>query len=206
MLNEGKKKPAVIGLTGGIGSGKTTVSRVLESLGHPVFSADVAGHNAYFKDEVKTAVIEVFGPHVYGVDGSVNRKAIAESVFNDHEKLQSLSRIIHPAVKEMFSDWLNGWSKKEFIFREAAILFESGSHSDCAAVITVSAPEIARIARVQQRDAASVDQVKARLSKQMTDEERRALADYEIVNDGESAVIPQITRILDTLTSQFGGR
>jgi dephospho-CoA kinase len=206
MVNEVYTAPRVIGLTGGIGSGKTTVSRIFQALGYPVFSADKAGHKAYFIPEVKAAVIDVFGEHVYNLDGSVNRKAIAASVFKSNEKLNRLNEIIHPAVKVLFSEWLQNLSNTEFVFREAAILFESGSHSDCAAVITVSAPEIARIARVQQRDAASVDQVKARLSKQMTDEERRALADYEIVNDGESAVIPQITRILDTLTSQFGGR
>lgn len=206
MVNEVYTSPRVIGLTGGIGSGKTTVSRIFQALGYPVFSADEAGHKAYFIPEVKAAVIDVFGEHVYNIDGSVNRNAIAASVFKSNEKLNRLNQIIHPAVKVLFSEWLENLSNTEFVFREAAILFESGSNSDCAAVITVSAPESVRILRVQQRDAASIDQIKARLSKQLSDEERQALADYEIINDGEMAIVPQVTRIVHALTLQFAGQ
>lgn len=206
MVNEGKATPWVIGLTGGIGSGKTMVSRIIQALGHPVFSADEAGHSAYFIPKVKADVIDAFGSHVYNLDQSVNRKAIAESVFNDYEKLQQLNRIIHPAVKELFSDWLDNCPRSALVFREAAILFESGSHLDCTAVIAVSAPENLRISRVQHRDGSSVAQIRARLMKQMTDNERKALADYEIVNDGQLAVVPQVNRILSALTLQFGDR
>lgn len=196
----------IIGLTGGIGSGKSTVARILEALGYGVFSADTAGHQAYSLDPVRRAVIHLLGDDSYGKDGKVDRQRIAEHVFNNSDKLDALNRIIHPTVKQMFIDWMAAKPDDVLLFREAAILFESGSHLDCDAVITVAAPEALRIQRVIHRDRSSPEAVKARLSKQMSDDERKAKADFEIVNDGERALVPQVTGILRELTARCGDR
>lgn len=205
-LNGTTRMACIVGLTGGIGSGKSTVARILEAMGYGVFSADSAGHHAYTLEPVRQAVTQLLGDDSYGTDGSVDRRRIAELVFNDSEKLSALNRIIHPAVRQMFNDWMAGKPDELLLFREAAILFESGSHLDCDAVITVAAPESLRIQRVIHRDGSSPEAVKARLTKQMSDQERKAKADFEIINDEHHALIPQVIAILDALTSQCGGR
>lgn len=196
----------IIGLTGGIGSGKSTVARVLNALGHPVFSADQAGHRAYAHPDVKTGVVQLFGHEAYMADGNVNRKMLAERVFNNPALLQQLNALIHPNVKQQFEAWVKAQGKQVLVFREAAILFESGSHADCEAVVTVSAPEYVRIQRVMARDGSDETQVRARMAKQFSDEKRRQLAEYEIVNDGLQPVVPQVTALVKTLISRFGDR
>lgn len=196
----------IIGLTGGIGSGKSTVARVLNALGHPVFSADHAGHRAYAHPEVKAGVVQLFGHEAYTPDGNVNRKMLAERVFNNPALLQQLNALIHPKVKQQFEAWVKAQGNQVLVFREAAILFEIGSNADCEAVVTVSAPEGVRIQRVMARDGSDEAQVRARMAKQFSDEQRRQMAEYEIVNDGLQPVVPQVTALVKTLISRFGDR
>ena len=198
--------PYVIGLTGGIGSGKTSVARSLEALGYKVFNADKAGHRAYLDPTVKKQVLGLLGKEAYTSEGKVNRSYIANRVFHNLDLLEQLNSLIHPHVRQQFMEWAKDTDHEPFVFREAAILIESGSAADCAAVITVAAPEATRTERVMLRDRTDKNQVKARMAKQLTDAERRIQADYEIVNDGVLPVIPQVLSILDHLNSRFGGQ
>ena len=197
---------SIVGLTGGIGSGKSTVARILNALGYSVFSADRAGLLAYACPEVKSGVVQLFGIEAYTPDGNVNRKMIAERVFNNPALLQQLNALIHPNVKQQFEVWVKAQGKRVLVFREAAILFESGSNADCETVVTVSAPEEIRIQRVMARDGSNEYQVRARMAKQYSDEERKQLAEYEIVNDGLQPVVPQVMALVETLISRFGDR
>ena len=186
--------PKILGLTGGIGSGKSTVATVLQLHGMPLYEADKVAKDLYFVPSIKEKVITLLGEDAY-VEDTLNRPWIAHQVFNDADLLKSLNAIIHPAVKDHFEDWISQQDTK-WIVREAAILFESGSYRDCDAIITVAAPEETRIDRVISRDRSSEEQVRIRIANQWTDEERRSKSDYEILNFGNHLILPQIERIL----------
>lgn len=171
----------IVGLTGGIGSGKTTVANFFKDLGVPVYIADDAGKRLMAtSEEVKKAVIDLFGKDAY-IEGSLNRKLIAAEVFNDAEKLEQLNQIVHPAVAKDFSEWL---SLQEFpyVIYEAAILFEAGGYKKCDLVLLVTAPKNSRLERVQKRDQSSLSEIEARMQHQWSDEQKQELANYEILN------------------------
>ncbi|HAW18665.1 MAG TPA: dephospho-CoA kinase [Flavobacteriales bacterium] len=183
-----------IGLTGGIGSGKSLVASIFVQLGVPVFSADEAGRSILDHDEsVRAAVSELFGSDAYN-SGRANRSLIAGIVFGDPEKLEKLNAIIHPAVSRSFIAWYGNQlaSGKAYCIRESAILFESNTHGDCDEVIVVEADLEVRVKRTMQRDGVSRDTVKKRIANQWTDEQRLAKATLQINNNGEAAVIPQV--------------
>ncbi len=191
----------ILGLTGGIGSGKSTVAKVLQTLGFPVFEADQAGRDVLDHDpEVIKAVQELFGASIYE-GGKANRPEIASHVFSDPGALNALNQIIHPAVARSWKAWAARHEDAAVLVREAAILFESGSYKDCDRVLTISTDEAVRIQRVMQRDGVSETEVRARMKRQWTDEQRRERADFEIVNDGQQAVIPQLMELLPQLTT-----
>lgn len=189
-----------IGITGGIGSGKTTVAKVFEQLGIPVYHADFWAKEILNTDPlVKQRITELFGSEVYGADGKADRKKIADIVFNDKEKLNELNSVIHPAVRMHGEQWLKQFADKPYILKEAAILFESGGNKDMDKVIMVSAPKEVRIERVMKRDKVTREEVEARMANQWPDEEKIKRSDFVVVNDGKLLVIPQVLQIHEIL-------
>ena len=189
-----------IGLTGGIGSGKTTVARVFENLGVPVYYADLRAKEIVDTDEfVKEKIISAMGD-VYE-NGKLNRPKVAKIVFNNKEKLNQLNSIVHPAVRNDFLSWCESHSDKKFVIEEAAILFESGADKFVDKTIMVYAPEEIRIERVCKRDQVDRASVKARIKNQMPDKEKLRLADFVIKNYADYLVVPQVIEIYDELNS-----
>lgn len=187
-----------VGITGGIGSGKTTVCKVIEALGYPVYYADVEAKKIIETDrDVILAISNLFGNDIYS-SGKPDRQRLASLVFNNKELLAKLNSIVHPAVARHFQVWANSFSSS-IIFKEAAILFESGLNKLLDKTILVVAPEQVRLQRVIDRDKISVDNVKSRMANQATQDELIKLADYFINNDGKELVIPQLLGIIENL-------
>lgn len=172
----------VVGLTGGIGSGKTTVAGFFRELGIPVYIADEAGKRLMnTSSEIKQAITELFGEESYN-GNSPNRKFIASRVFNDKAQLEKLNKIIHPAVEADFKGWLSAQSA-DYVIYEAAILFETGSYKKCDLNILVTAPQTLRIDRLQKRDNSSREEIKQRMDNQWSDAKKSELADFIIKNE-----------------------
>ena len=189
----------IIGLTGGIGSGKSTIASYFKSLGIPVYIADDASRNVTALPKVRKQIKNQFGADVF--DGSgLNRQKLAQLVFSDPEKLKQLNAIIHPAVKADFDLWLTQHANAPIVIKEAAILFESGSYKNCDAIITITAPEEIRIARVIKRDGVTRDEVLRRIANQWTDAQRIAKSDYVIDNTNGDEAKAQADKILKKLT------
>ncbi len=188
----------VAGLTGGMGSGKTTVAGFFRELGVPVYIADEAGKRLMDTSaEVKSQIIQVFGDEAYS-EGKPNRKYIAAEVFNAKEQLEKLNNIVHPAVARDFEEWKNTQTAAYVIY-EAAILLETGGNSRCDWVILVTAPMENRIQRLQKRDQSTVEEIEARLKHQWSDEKKRALAHFEIKNDDLSSTKEQVRNIQEII-------
>jgi len=188
-------KPLRVGITGGIGSGKTTVCRIFEAFGVPVYDADYWAKWLIVNDpEVRTAIVGLFGPEAYLPDGTYNRPFVAAIVFENPEKLAGLNAVVHPAVERHSHAWHGQQVHAgcRYTLKEAALMVESGSHRFLDALIVVTAPEEIRIHRVMERDGVSEAAVQARLRNQMPEAEKVALADYVIVNDGLHLLIPQV--------------
>jgi dephospho-CoA kinase len=183
----------VVGITGGIGSGKSTVAKVFESLGIPLYKADDRAKALYRKKEVRALVIDAFGEEVYSGE-ELNKELLARLVFGNEAYLNTLNAIIHPAVREDFDDWVRK-QKAPYVLKEAAILIESGSYKHCNAIILVVAPEEIRIERVMQRDGSTREEVEARINKQWSDDRKRPYAQYEIQNGGKTSIIKQVLEI-----------
>ncbi len=188
----------IIGLTGGIGSGKTTLATYMESLGIPVFIADDEAKKLMQSAAVLEAIQTSFGDAVFE-NGQLNRQQLAAIVFSKPEKLQQLNGIIHPAVKQQFSIWLGQNQSEPIVVYEAAILFESGSYQNCDSIITITAPLEDRIIRVMQRDSSSREQVLERINAQWTDDQRAAKSDYVIDNTNTQIAKQEIDKILKIL-------
>lgn len=171
----------IIGLTGGIGSGKTTVAKEFEAFGVPIYIADLEARKIMELPETIEAVGNEFGSMVLD-EGKLNREQLAHIVFNDAEKLKRLNAIVHPLVGNHFKEWVAEHKDAVFVIKEAAILFESGSDKDCDKVIAVVAPLETRIQRVLERDGTGRDAVLKRIENQWTDEMRIAKSDYVIEN------------------------
>ncbi|ASU33746.1 dephospho-CoA kinase [Mucilaginibacter xinganensis] len=185
-----------IGLTGNIGSGKTTVSKVFELLGVPVFYADDAAKKVMVTDrELIAGVKAAFGDSSYFEDGALNRKHIAAIVFNDKEQLARLNAMVHPATFRAFDEWVNAIKDVPYVLKEAALLFESDSYKMCDYSIMVQAPFQLRLKRVMERDSLSRAEVESRESKQFSEEKKAALADYIIINDDVQLLIPQVLEL-----------
>ncbi len=186
----------IIGLTGGIGSGKSTVAQVFEVLGAKLFIADTEANIITATHPVAIQRIsDVFGARIYQ-NGMLNRKALASIVFEDSKKLQTLNSIVHPLVKEAFDTFVVKHSNAPYIIIESAILVQSGFYRFTDFNVLVSASEDIRIQRVMQRNGISAEEVKRRITAQISENETVRYCKYTIVNDGVKMIIPQVERIL----------
>ena len=180
-----------VGLTGGIGSGKSTVARIFSVLGIPVYDADTAAKRLLGEDPALVqAVVDAFGPAAYR-DGVLQRRWLAETVFSDPAKTAALNAIVHPAVIRDAAEWMRRQSAP-YAVKEAALIFESGSDRELDFVVGVSAPEDVRIHRVVARDGAEPGRVMDRIRRQMPEDEKMDRCDRVIVNDGATPLIPQV--------------
>ncbi len=184
-----------IGLTGNIGTGKSTVAKVFEILHVPVYHADSKARYILESEEVKEQITLLFGKQVLNPLNLVDRKALAGIVFSDTDKLASLNNLIHPLVKEDFLKWCMHHQQEEYILHEAAILFESGFDRLFDGNILVTSPEQLCIRRVMDRDGFTEEMVLTRMQNQWTQEKKIKLADYVIVNDESAMIIPQVLAI-----------
>lgn len=191
-----------IGITGNIGSGKTTVSKIFEILGIPVFYADDAAKNVMTTDPILIEGIRsAFGAASYFEDGTLNRKHIAGIVFNDEKELAKLNSLVHPAVFRAFDSWVIHTKDAPYVMKEAALLFESDSYKMCDKTIMVTAPLELRIKRVMHRDNLTCDEIMARNEKQFSEEKKIELADFVIRNDDTELVIPQVLELHEKFLS-----
>jgi len=192
----------IVGLTGGIGSGKTIIAEVFKHLGIPVFNADNEAKSIVNSNETIVQKIKMeFGATIYEKN-EINRRALAEIVFKNPEKLKVLNSIIHPEVRNTFINWCEKNKSYPYVIEEAAILFESGAYKEMDYTINVCADELTRINRVILRDGTSIESVKERMKNQLTDKERSKMADFNIINDGSLMVLPQILDIHQKLLHQ----
>jgi len=191
-----------IGITGGIGSGKTYISNIFKSLGIPLFNSDIEAK--ILMNSSKKLISQIkkeFGEDIY-TNGNFNKEKLSSIVFSNSDKLQKLNSLVHPIVKEEF----NNWCKKQtspYVIKEAAILFESKSHLGLEAVICVSAPLELRIKRLFKRDNSSEMEIKKRIENQISQEEKEKLSDYIIINDEKNLLLPQIIKIHEKLINSF---
>jgi len=184
-----------IGLTGNIGTGKSTVARIFEILGVPVYHADKQAREMLNSEALIRKIASLFGKHVLNNLQQVDRKALASIVFNDKEKLATLNELIHPLVEKDFSEWCEKHTDQKYILHEAAILFESGFDRLFDANILVTAPEELCVKRVMSRDGISKEMVSNRIQNQWSQDRKQELSDYVIVNDEIEMVIPQILAV-----------
>ena len=191
----------IIGLTGGIGSGKTTIANHFMKSGVPVYIADDQARRIMQSDEIIEEIKKTFGSAIFDND-ILNREKLAQIVFGDPEKLKLLNSIIHPAVKKHFQNWILDYKDFPFIIYEAAILFESGNYKDCDKIITVTAPLESRIQRVIHRDNSSREQVLKRINSQWNDDQRIAKSDFVIQNDSLENAKLEVDKILKILKIQ----
>lgn len=188
-----------VGVTGGIGSGKTLIASILIKMGYPVFNSDQEAKMIVSHDlEVRREIIQLFGVNSFLSDGSYNTSYVSEIVFQNPHKLEELNKIIHPRVREKFKHFVNE-SESPLVFGEAAILFETGAYQNYDKMILVTAPLELRILRSMQRDNLSRVQVESKISKQWTDEEKLKFNPFVIVNDGKSPLLEQIENIIENL-------
>jgi dephospho-CoA kinase len=188
----------IIGLTGGIGSGKTTVANEFSSLGIPVYITDLEAKKLMQSDSVLNQIKEEFGSTVFD-KGVLLRDKLSEIVFNDDKRLAKLNSIVHPAVKQHFREWLLEHQNDPFVIYESAILFESGSYKECDFVINVVAPLEIRIQRVIERDKTTREKVLERVKNQWNDEEKSSKSDFIVKNTSMEAIKLEIVKILNFL-------
>lgn len=190
-----------VGLTGGIGSGKTTVCTVFEHLGIPVYRADIhARMLSDVDDDIRKSLTGLFGVNIYSESG-LNRKKISELIFVNRNLLQKVNEIIHPKVLNHFNLWLNDYPEIKYIIHEAAILFESGMNHLFDKIITVTAPEDIRINRITKREGVNEDHVKNIIKNQWPESRKKSFSDYIVMNDQKRLILPQILKIHDELTT-----
>jgi len=183
-----------IGLTGGIGSGKSTIAAIFEVLGIPVYYADDAAKRLMDEDEnVKTSIENNFSKEAYR-NGRLNKKYISDIVFKDSDKLTLLNSIVHPATIKDAEEWIQK-QRSSYIIKEAALLFESGANKKLDYTIGIQAPLELRISRAIKRDSVSRDEILSRMNKQMNEEEKLSLCDFIIINDELQLVIPQVLEL-----------
>ena len=194
-----------IGITGGIGSGKSVVARIFETLGIPVYYADKEAKRLMNEDAgLRKQIIAGFGELAYS-NGVLNRQWLASAVFNDPDKLLLLNSLVHPATILDSDQWMR-MQNTPYVLKEAALIFESEAHRHLDLVIGVTAPEALRISRTIQRDGITVEEVKLRMLSQMDEEMKMRLCQYVIINDEEQALLPQVLHIHEELVAVSSGK
>lgn len=189
--------PYSIGLTGGIGSGKSTVATLLETFGYPVFYSDIESKKIINNPAVLRELCGIFGESIL-LNGKLNKVELAQIVFNDEGKLQQLNAILHPKVRASFDVWRTK-QHTEMVFNEAAILFETDAYKSFDKMLLVVADKDIRTNRVMARDGASLEEIEARMRKQWLDEMKIPLADFVIENSGKEALTPIVRQVLDQI-------
>ncbi len=185
-------KTIQVGVTGGIGVGKTTVGQIFETLGAPIYkSDDRAKILMNSNDQLKSQIIEAFGYDAYNRDKQLNRSYLATVVFNNPKKLQVLNSLVHPAVLEDYRNWFSEQNNVPYTIKEAALMFETDSHKSMDCIIVVTCPINLRIDRIVKRDHMKRDEVLKRIENQMSDKQRLEKAQYRVKNDGKQSIIKQ---------------
>ena len=186
-----------VGITGGIGSGKSLVCKIFNALGVPTYDADSRAKMVMTTDGILVdAIKKEFGVLSYDAKGVLNRQHLANSVFNQPDKLKRLNELVHPRVALDYESWVSSHADVKYVLKEAALLFESGSFQSLDKIIVVTAPETLRVQRVLVRDPhRSIQQTKEIISNQMAEEEKTKRADYVIVNDETTLLIPQVLNL-----------
>lgn len=199
-------KPLKIGITGGIGAGKSIICRIFSTIGVSVYDADSRAKWLMNNDpELQKKIIEIFGEDAYK-DGLLNRAQIAKIAFKAPDLLQKLNNLVHPRVGNDYQQWVQAHAAEAYTLKEAALLLEAGSYKELDKIIVVSAPEKIRTERVLTRDThRTPEDVQNIMNKQWTEEEKLQYADFVIKNDGTELVIPQVMKIHQQLMKQAGG-
>ena len=198
-----QKNPAKVGVTGGIGSGKSVVCKIFKILGIPVYNSDVRAREIMVDNPfVVSSIKKCFGHEAYLQNGEINKVFLANEVFNNKEKLEKINAIVHPAVAQDFDHWITLQEDTPYVVKEAALLVEAGSYKTIDFLVTVTAPIELRINRILSRDPHRTPKdVNAIISRQLSDKSKLKKSHFEIVNDSNSLVIPQILRIHNQLIS-----
>ena len=185
-----------VGITGGIGSGKTTICKIFEQLGVPIYYADDRAKWLMINDKaLMSEISNLFGGKAYTDNGELNRAYISSVVFSNQSMLDKLNQIVHPAVRNDGENWFNSHQNQPYALKEAALHFESGGYKLMDKMITVFAPENTRIERVMKRDNTTAEAVKARIDKQLPDSRKIELSDYVIYNDNRQSIIKQVMEV-----------
>ena len=192
-------KPLSVGLTGGIGSGKSTVAEFFRLLGVPVYTSDSEARKLMQTDSlIRKNLIQAFGESVYLETGDLNREVLAKIIFNDADALKKVNAIVHPQVRQHYQKWLLKQTEAKYVIQESAILFDTGLYKSFDKIITVTADKAIRIDRVLKRDSCTKESVLERMSKQISEKEKITKSDFVIYNNDE-LIIPQIIRIHNQL-------
>ena len=185
----------IVGLTGGIGSGKTTIAKMFHELGVSIYIADIEAKKLmHTSQEIKEELIAAFGEETY-IDGELNRSYLSNIVFNQPEELKNINEIVHPRVGQHFKDWYAARSEEKYIIKEVAILFENDSYKHCDKIITVVAPLETRFERLLQRDQTTREAIQSRMNNQWSDAKKIALSDYVIHNEDLEKAKNQVAKI-----------
>jgi dephospho-CoA kinase len=189
-------KPLIVGITGGIGSGKTTLSKLLRAEGYSVYDSDLEARRLQNEHSImRKKIIDMFGKEIYDEHG-LNRSALGKLVFGKPEILNKLNAIVHPLVQDDFENWIDNRLPKKMLFIESAILFESGFNKLVDKVIVITAREDIRIDRVVKRDGITAEHVKTRMSHQMPEEEKLKRADYVIYSDDDKPLLEKTKKMV----------
>ncbi|MEQ8810652.1 MAG: dephospho-CoA kinase [Imperialibacter sp.] len=194
-------KPLLVGVTGGIGSGKSTVCKIFEVLGVPVYNSDNRAKSLMVDDIVLVEGIKAaFGEEAYLDNKNLNRNFLAKEVFSNPSKLETLNSLVHPSVGRDFASWVAVQSNQPYVIKEAALLFETGSHNSLDSVVLVTAPEEVRVSRVLARDPQrSEKQVRDIIGNQLKDEEKKKLANYVLNNNEQKLLVPEVVALHEAL-------
>ncbi len=192
-----------IGITGGIGSGKTLVCSIFASMGIPIYNADERAKWLMQNHQpLKEEIIKAFGSEVYNGDGALQNAVLAQKVFGNKAQLEILNGLVHPAVAKDGQTWQEQHQHAPYTIKEAALLYESGSYKSLDKIIVVAAPESIRIERVLKRNTTSVEEIKKRMAYQMPEEEKISRADYVLVNDGQTPLLKQVLELHKVLVGE----
>jgi dephospho-CoA kinase len=191
----------IVALTGGIGSGKTTIAKLFETMGCVVYNSDERAKELYNNPEVKKQVIELLGVNAYSEDNKLNKNFVSDIIFNEKDKLEKLNAIIHPALALDFENFVKQQNSESIIIKESALIFETELYKKFTTIILVIAPLEQKIKRVMSRNLISKEEVDKRMQAQWTDEQKLPLANYVISNSETDALIPQVLSVIQKLKS-----